>query len=448
MSAVFYRDFGTEYPLAARGAGMYLFDANGKPYLDMSGGAAVSPVGHGNERVVAAVREQASALAFAHTAFFTNEPQEALAERLAARFSESGARVCFLSGGSEANETAMKLAWQYWLARGQRSKQVVISRQFSYHGSTLGALSVSGSRFRRTAFEGVLHDWPRIAPCYAYRHQEPGESEEVYGRRAADALEAAILQAGPDNVAAFIAEPVVGATLGAVPAVPGYLRRIRDICDQYEVLFIADEIMCGAGRTGTYFAHATDDVVPDLVTLAKGIGGGYQPLGAVLMRRAIADGIEAGGAFASGHTYIGHATACAAGLAVQQCLDEDGLLERVAPLGEAFRNALLERMGDHPLVGDIRGRGLFVGVELVADGDDRTPIPAAARVPARLKAAAMEHGLICYPGGGTANGVDGAHVLFAPPFVLQKTHIDECCERFAATLDRVSETMTPEGATA
>ena len=448
MSAVFYRDFGTEYPLAVRGAGMYLFDAGGKRYLDMSGGAAVSPVGHANERVVAAVCEQVSALAFAHTAFFTNEPQEALAERLATRFSESGARVCFLSGGSEANETAMKLAWQYWLARGQRSKRVVISRQFSYHGSTLGALSVSGSRFRRTAFEGVLHDWPRIAPCYAYRYRQPGESEEVYGQRAADALETAILQAGPDNVAAFIAEPVVGATLGAVPAVPGYLRRIRDICDQYEVLFIADEIMCGAGRTGTYFAHAADDVVPDLVTLAKGIGGGYQPLGAVLMRRAIADGIEAGGAFASGHTYIGHATACAAGLAVQRCLDEDGLLERVAPMGEAFRNALRERIGDHALVGDIRGRGLFVGVELVADRGDRTPIPAVARVPARLKAAAMENGLICYPGGGTADGIDGAHVLFAPPFVLQQTHIDECCERFAATLDSVLETTMPEEATA
>lgn len=448
MSAVFYRDFGTEYPRAVRGSGMYLFDAEGKRYLDMSGGAAVSPVGHGNERVVAAVRDQVRELAFAHTAFFTNEPQEALAKRLTERFAEPGARVCFLSGGSEANETAMKLVWQYWLARGQRSKRIVISRQYSYHGSTLGALSVSGSRFRRRAFEGVLHDWPRIAPCYAYRHRERDETEEAYGERAAAALEAAILAAGAENVAAFIAEPVVGATLGAVPAVTGYLARIRTICDRYDVLLIADEIMCGAGRTGTYFAHAADGVVPDLVTLAKGVGGGYQPLGAVLMRGAIAQGIEAGGSFASGHTYIGHATACAAGLAVQRCLDEDGLLARVAPMGDAFREALHLRFGDHPQVGDIRGRGLFVGLEFVADRGSRTPIPAAMRLPARLKAAAMHNGLICYPGGGTADGADGAHVLLAPPFVLQQTHIEEFCDRFASALESAFESMKPERATA
>ncbi len=442
MSAVFYRDFGAAYPQAVRGSGMYLFDAEGRRYLDMSGGAAVSPVGHANKRVVAAVREQVRELAFAHTAFFTNRPQEALAERLAARFSEAGARVCFLSGGSEANETAMKLSWQYWRASGRRSKRVVISRQSSYHGSTLGALSVSGSRFRRASFEGVLHDWPRIAPCYAYRHREPGESEEAYGRRVADELETAILAVGAENVAAFIAEPVVGATLGAVPAVTGYLQRIRSICDQYDVLFIADEVMCGAGRTGTYFAHAADAVVPDLVTLAKGVGGGYQPLGAVLMRGKIAEGVEAGGSFASGHTYIGHATACAAGLAVQECLDEEGLLGHVPVQGDAFRSALVERFGAHPFVGDIRGRGLFVGIEFVLDRSARTPIPATDRVPARLKAAAMESGVICYPGGGTADGVNGAHVLFAPPFILESAHIDECCERFSTALDSVFATAT------
>ena len=436
MTAVFYRDFGTEYPLAVSAEGMYFVDANQRRYLDMSGGAAVSPVGHGNPRVIEAIRQQASRLAFAHTAFFTNEPQEALAESIANRFAEPGARVYFVSGGSEANETAMKLVWQYWRAAGRAQKTVVISREFSYHGNTLGALSVSGS-FRRRAFEAVLHDWPRVPPCYAYRHQDPNETEEAYGERAADALEQAIVATGPSEVAAFIAEPVVGATLGAVPAVGGYLRRVREICDRHDVLFIADEIMCGSGRTGTYFAHEVDGVVPDIVTLAKGIGGGYQSLGAAVVRRKVAETVAAGGAFASGHTYIGHATACAAGLAVQRCLDEDGLLSRVGPAGETLRNALASSFADHPHVGDIRGRGLFVGVEFVERRSDRKPFAASCALPSRLKAAALRHGLICYPGGGTANGVDGAHVLLAPPYIIEQEHIDEFVYTFRAVLDEV-----------
>lgn len=436
MSAVFYRDFGVEYPLAVAAEGMYFVDANERRYLDMSGGAAVSPVGHGNPRVIEAICQQASRLAFAHTAFFTNEPQEALAEKIASRFGEPGARVYFVSGGSEANETAMKLVWQYWRAAGRSQKTIVISREFSYHGNTLGALGVSGN-FRRRAFESVLHDWPRIPPCFAYRYQDPSESEQDYSERAAEALEEAILATGPAEVAAFIAEPVVGATLGAVPAVHGYLRRVREICDRHDVLFIADEIMCGSGRTGTYFAHEVDGVVPDIVTMAKGIGGGYQPLGAAVVRRKVAETVANGEPFASGHTYIGHATACAAGLAVQQSLDEDGLLERVGPAGRALRSALASRFGEHPHVGDIRGRGLFVGIEFVERRSDRKPFAASSALPSKLKSAALRRGLVCYPGGGTANGVDGAHVLLAPPFIIEQEHIDEFVHKFEAVLDDV-----------
>ena len=411
MTAVFYRDLGADYPLAVAAQGMHIVDADGRRYLDMSGGAAVSPVGHGNPRVIAAIREQVGRLAFAHTAFFTNEPQESLAAMIASRFAEPGARVYFVSGGSEANETAMKLVWQYWHAAGRSQKTIVISRDCSYHGNTLGALSVSGNS-RRRVFDPVLHDWPRIPPCYAYRYQGRNETEAAYGQRAADELEQAIVAAGPSVVAAFIAEPVVGASLGAVPAVDGYLRRVREICDRYEVLFVADEIMCGSGRTGTYFAHELDGVVPDIVTLAKGIGGGYQPLGAAVVRRKVVEALTEGESFASGHTYIGHATACAAGLAVQQCLDEDGLLERVSSAGDRLRTALTSSFSEHPYVGDIRGRGLFVGVEFVKRRSDKAPFAASFALPSKLKAAALRHRLICYPGGGTANGVDrGARAL-------------------------------------
>ncbi|MFQ6006578.1 MAG: aminotransferase class III-fold pyridoxal phosphate-dependent enzyme, partial [Woeseia sp.] len=345
MSSVFYRDPGHDYPVAVRGEGMYLYSGAGDQYLDMSGGAAVSALGHGHETVTRAVRNQVDKLAFAHTAFFTNEPQEALADRIASRFPEQGARLYFTSGGSEANETALKLAWQYWRAVGRPEKTVVISRQFSYHGNTMGALSVTGNLSRRVNYESVLHDWPRIAPCYAYRHQHSGETDVEYGRRAAAELRAAIDVTGADNVAAFIAEPVVGATLGAVPPVEGYFHDIRRICDEKEILLITDEVMCGSGRTGTFFAHAQDNVLPDIVTMAKGLGGGYQPIAATLVRKHVVEALTASGGFAHGHTYIGHATACAAGLAVQRCLDEQDLLTSVCAKGHELFDVLQMTIG-------------------------------------------------------------------------------------------------------
>jgi adenosylmethionine-8-amino-7-oxononanoate aminotransferase len=415
--------------MAVRGEGMYLYDSDGKQYLDMSGGAAVSCLGHGHADVVRAVQEQAGKLAFAHTAFFTNEPQEDLAARLANRFSEKGAKVWFTSGGSESNETALKMAWQYWRAQGQPDKTIIISRQFSYHGGTLGATSVSGSVFRRAPYERVLHDWPRISPCYAWRHQGDLETEYEYGQRMAAELDEAIRLAGAENVAAFIAEPVVGATLGVVPAVPGYFSEIRRICDKHQVLFIADEVMCGSGRCGTFYAHEEDDVVPDLVTMAKGLGGGYVPIGGIIARKHVCDAIAKDpGGFAHGHTYIGHAICCAAGVAVQKCLDQ-GALASVSAKGEKLMQILRDRFQDHPAVGDVRGRGLFIGMEFVADRETKTAFPLEDKIPAKLKAAAMSNGLICYPGGGTVDGRLGAHILLAPPFIAEEQHFEELADK-------------------
>ncbi len=438
MSSVCYRDLGATYPLAARGQGMYLYSESGDQYLDMSGGAAVSCLGHGHEAVVAAVQEQVSDLAFAHTAFFTNTSQEALAERLASRFSEPGARVYFSSGGSEANETALKLAWQYWEALGRPEKTIVISRQFSYHGNTLGALSVTGNLSRRAHYERVLHDWPRIGPCYAYRHQNAGESDKDYGIRAAGELEHAIEETGADKVAAFIAEPVVGATLGAVASVDGYFREVRRICDEHDLLLIADEVMCGSGRTGSFFAHEQDDVIPDIVTMAKGLGGGYQPIAATLTRKHVSDAIASlPGGFEHGHTYIGHATACAAAVAVQECLDEQDLLANVVAMGGELFDVLRSTLGNHPHVGDIRGRGLFAGIEIVANRETKEPFPADDKLASKIKAAAMDAGLICYPGGGSVDGKRGAHILLAPPFIVERKHLDEAAGKLNTIFDSV-----------
>jgi adenosylmethionine-8-amino-7-oxononanoate aminotransferase len=435
VTSVLYRDPRSTYPQAVSASGMYLYDDAGRAYLDMSGGAAVCSVGHGHAGVIAAIQAQAASLAFAHTAFFTNAPQEELARRISARFAESDARVFFTAGGSEANETALKLAWFYWQALGQKRKSLIVSRKYSYHGNTLGALSVSDSRARRAPLAGVLHDWPRIAPCYAYRHQHADETAEAYGLRAARELEGVIEASGPENVAAFIAEPVVGASLGVVPAVAGYFREIRRICDRYDVLLICDEIMCGSGRTGTFFAHETDGIVPDLVTLAKGIGSGYQPLGATLARQRVWEVIrDAPEALVHGHTYVGHALACAAGVAVQDAFDQGGMLARVDSAGELLFTALRESIGEHAHVGDIRGRGLFAGIEIVADRETREPFAAAQRVASRIKTAAMDAGLIIYPGSGSVDGVRGAHILVAPPFIAEQQHFDELGDKLQRVL--------------
>lgn len=439
MGSVFYRNPTHVYPTAVRGEGVYLYDADGRQYLDGSGGAAVSSLGHARKEVIEAIRSQLDAMTFAHTAFFTNDPQERLADELRDRFGDPASRVYFLSGGSEANETAIKLARQYWLSRGENGKHIVISRRQSYHGNTLGALSVTGHAKRREPYAPLLRDWPRIQPCYAYRHRRDGEDEEQYAVRAARELQAAIDSVGAENVSAFIAETVVGASLGAVPACPGYFEEIRRICDRNNVLLILDEVMAGCGRTGSYFAFEQEGIRPDIVTLAKGLGGGYLPIGAAVCAGSVHDTIVAEtGTFTHGHTYVGHATSCAAALAVLSVIEKENLLTRVSELGLYLRQQLGAGLHDHPHVGDIRGRGLLIGIELVRDRQSREPVAAGLGLPAAIKNAAMANGLICYPGGGTADGRDGAHVLLAPPYISEKAHLDELIEKLVSTLDSLS----------
>ena len=436
MTRILHRSTRQAYPTAVAGDGPYIIDQDGKRYLDASGGAAVSCLGHSRRDVVEAIQAQLDRLPYAHTAFFTNQPSEELAERLIGHAPDGLAHIYFVSGGSEANETALKLARQAAVERGERQRTQIVARHQSYHGNTLGALGASGNPGRRALYGPLLADNVHfIDPCYAYRHQGAGESDAEYARRAADQLEAKLLELGPDNVLAFIAEPVVGATLGAVPAVDGYLKRIREICDRHGVTLILDEVMCGMGRTGTLYACRQDGVAPDLLTCAKGLGAGYQPVGAVLMSEAIYDAIAAGsGAFQHGFTYIGHPTACAGALAVQRAIERDDLLANVAGQGEKLRADLTAHFGDHPHVGDIRGRGLFVGVELVAERASKTPFDPAQKLNARIKSAAFQRGLICYPGGGTVDGSRGDHVLLAPPYILDDAHRGELVEKLAAAL--------------
>jgi adenosylmethionine-8-amino-7-oxononanoate aminotransferase len=434
VSSVFYREPLHHYPSIHRGEGVYLYDRDGRQYLDGSGGAAVSAVGHGHPAVIAAIRDQLESCAYAHTAFFTNAPQERLAGILAERFPEPSARVYFVSGGSEANETAIKLARQYWMARGQERKRLFVSRQQSYHGNTLGALSLSGNPGRQQLFGPLLHDWPKVLPCYEYRHRRDDEPAEAYGQRAAASLLEAIRTHGAENIAAFFAETIVGATLGAVTASPGYFRAVADICAQHEILLILDEVMAGCGRSGSYFAFEQEGVVPDIVTVAKGIAGGYQPLGAAIVRAAIHEEIVARyGGFAHGHTYAGHATACA-GVAVASVIEGDKLLDNVQSMGRLLRTRLASAFRNHPHVGDIRGRGLFTGIELVVERLTKTPPSASLGLPGRLRNEAMARGLVCYPGGGSANGRDGAHILLAPPFIYTEDNVDELVARLGRVL--------------
>ena len=421
-----------------RGEGIRLFDRHGRGYIDASGGAAVSCLGHGHPDVLAATRKQLDELAYAHSSFFTTQACEDLADFLAQRAPADLDHVYFVSGGSEAVEAALKLARQYFVEKGEGSRRHFIARRQSYHGNTLGALAIGGNAWRREPFLPLLVEAHHVSPCYAYRDQRPDESEEQYAQRLADELDARIRELGPGNVAAFVAETVVGATAGVLPPVRTYLRRVREVCDRHGVLLIFDEVMSGMGRTGHLYACAEDGVAPDILTIAKGLGGGYQPIGAMLASRRIYDTIVGGsGFFQHGHTYMGHATACAAALAVQRVIERDGLLRNVRERGEQLRASLRQALDDHPNVGDIRGRGLFVGVEFVADKASKEALDPARRTHAALKKRAMENGLLMYPMGGTVDGVRGDHVLLAPPFIRDEADIEEIAGRFSATVREV-----------
>ena len=438
MTHVFHRNPRDAYPVAVRGEGAYLIDRDGRRYLDASGGAAVSCLGHSDAAVVKAIQDQLAKLPFAHTSFFTNEPMEALADALISRAPAPMEKVYFVSGGSEAIEAALKLARQYFVEKGEPQRQYLIGRRQSYHGNTLGALAVGGNAWRRKQFEPLLVEARHVSPCYAYRGRQAGESEVNYGERLAAELEAEIAQLGGERVIAFVAETVVGATLGAVPPVSGYFRRVGEVCDRHGILLILDEVMCGMGRCGTLYAFEQEGVMPDLVTVAKGLGAGYQPIGATLLGKHVYDAIVSGsGFFQHGHTYLGHAAACAGALAVQRRLHDDGLLARVTPLGALLERKLRAAFGGHPHVGDIRGRGLFWGIELVAERSAKLPFDPKLRVHAKLKKEALRAGLMCYPMGGTLDGVQGDHVLLAPPFIVEERQLDELVSKLGAALDAV-----------
>ncbi|AKS46953.1 hypothetical protein SAMN05444287_2077 [Octadecabacter temperatus] len=438
MSHVFPRNAKSLPPMGFSGTGVYLTDTDGKQYIDGSGGAAVSCLGHSDTDVIHAIKEQLDTMAFAHTSFLTSRPAEKLADKLTEHAPKGLERVYFVSGGSEAVEAALKLARQYYVELGQPKRSKIIARRQSYHGNTLGALAVGGNEWRRAPFAPLLMDVSHIAPCYAYREQLDGENEADFGLRMANELEAEILRLGADQVMAFVAEPVVGATLGAVPAAEGYFKRIREICDQYGVLLILDEVMCGMGRTGTLFACEQDDISPDICTIAKGLGAGYQPIGATLCTAEIYEVILQGsGFFQHGHTYVGHPTACAAGLAVVDKLTS-GVVDGVTAKGELLMGMLRYSLGKHPNVGDIRGRGLFVGIEFVKDRETKECLDPALKFNAKLKKAAFANGLICYPMGGTVDGVHGDHVLLAPPFISTTDHLGEIVLKLTAAIDAVT----------
>src|SRR5262245_7522984 len=444
MNHVFHRNPKHRYPVAVAGDGPYLIDANGKRYLDGSGGAAVSCLGHSDPDVRGAIEAQAKRLAFAHTSFFTNEAMEALADELIRHAPAGMARVYFVSGGSEAMEAALKLARQYFVEIGEPQRRHVIARLQSYHGNTLGALSAGGNIWRRKQFEPLLVDVSHVSPCYAYRGKQAGETDEAYGKRLVAELEVEIARLGPRNVIAFVAETVVGGTLGAVPPVPGYFRGVRELCDRHGILLVLDEVMCGMGRTGTLYACEQEAVAPDLIAVAKGLGAGYQPIGALLANAKVYDAVVRGsGFFQHGHTYLGHPIACAAALAVQRALHGRKLIPQVQRLGRALEARLRDRFGAHPHVGDIRGRGLFWGLELVAERGTKQPFDPAQRLNAKVKQRAMENGLLCYPMGGTLDGARGDHVLLAPPFIVSEAQLDELVEKLGRALDAAIAASLP-----
>lgn len=437
MTHILQRHCHSVLPTVTGGDGVFLFDNKGHHYLDGCGGAAVSCLGHSHTRVLSAIEAQLRTIPYAHTGFFTSPVAEALAARLADKAPGPLNHVYLVSGGSEAVEAALKMARQYFLEKGETTRTRFIARRQSYHGNTLGALGVGGNMWRKEPFSPLMQNGELIAPCYAYRDKRDNETHFEYGQRVANELEERLLAVGPETVIAFVAEPVVGATAGALVAEEGYFKRIREICDKYGILLILDEVMCGCGRTGTYFAYEQEGIVPDLVTMAKGLAAGYQPIGAVMIHDKIYDAIFHGtGYFQHGHTFMAHPLACAAACATLDAL-ESGVLSEVADKGEYLVNQLNQTFGDHPFVGDIRGRGLFIGMEFVENKPGKTPFDPFRPLHAEVKKTAMANGLMCYPMGGTIDGKRGHHVLLAPPFIIKEKEMDELVKRLAITLDHV-----------
>lgn len=442
MSHVFHRSLTASYPTAVAGDGVYIIDSNNKRYIDACGGAAVSCLGYSHQRLKEAITKQLDTLPFVHSSFFTTAVLEECAQELIADTNSVMSHVYFVCGGSEAIEASIKMARQYFVDSNRPQKRYFIARKQSYHGNTLGALSLGGNEARKAPYKEILIDANHISACYEYRERQAGESAAEYGLRAANELEQEILRLGADNVAAFVAETVVGATAGCVPPVPGYFKRIREICDRYDVLLILDEVMAGMGRTGTLHAYQQEGITPDIQAVAKGIAAGYQSLGAVFTKSFIVEAIrKKSGFFQHGHTYIGHATAVAAGLATQRIIKEDNLLENINKQGEYLSKQLAERFADKPYFGDLRGRGLFRAIELVANRETKQPHDSSLPIAQRLRDKAMTNGLMCYPMAGTIDGKLGNHILLAPAYIIQAHEIDEIVDKLYHSVNSVMTSL-------
>ncbi|EAQ87937.1 hypothetical protein CHGG_04556 [Chaetomium globosum CBS 148.51] len=429
-SAVLHRDLGYDFLPLAGGEGNYLVLGDGRRIFDGSGGAAVGCIGWGNERVARAVMRQMMAIPYCSTVFYTTKVQEDICRYLVDSTNGNMSRAYIVNSGSEAMEAAVKLARQYFLELSptQNQRTRFISRKQSYHGITLGALAIGGHEYRRAKFEPLLmKNVSRVSPCNAFRGKKTGETDEEYVARLAKELDDEFQAVGPETVCAFVAEPVVGAALGCVPSIPGYFKAMQAVCRKYGALLILDEVMCGMGRTGTLHAWEQEGVVPDLQTIGKALGGGYQPVAGVLANRGVVDVLEKGSSvFVHGHTYQGHPAGCAAALEVQRIIREENLLENVRAMGELLSRRLQERLGAHPNVGNIRGRGLFWGIEFVADKKTMEAFPAGDRVALTIceRGLAKEYGISVYPGNGSADGINGDHIIISPAYNVRSEEIE------------------------
>jgi adenosylmethionine-8-amino-7-oxononanoate aminotransferase len=434
MSKLLYKEIITPPLIATSGNGLWIKDKSGKNYLDSCGGVAVSSLGYCHPRIQEAFVRESSRISWVHAGAFTNEPAEELAELLIKQ-SKGLSKAIFLSSGSDAVELALKLAYQYHRERGVDTKKLIVSRQQSYHGSSLKLLNISGNKIRRKAYENIMHDTPLVSACYAYRECKAHESEQDYCDRLVSEFENTIVEHGPNNIAAFVMETVVGSTSGAVPPVEGYLKKIKAICQKYDILLILDEVMAGLGRTGKQFAYLDDNALPDMVVVGKGLAAGYQPISAVLVGESIVETLYLGsGVVESGQTHTNHPFASSIALEVQKTITEENLLDNVQKRGNQLKDLLNTALKYSDNIGDVRGRGLFVGVELVKSKDTKAPIDQPFELSKAIKLKALEFGLLTYPGAGTIDGVNGNHVLFAPPFVANEGDIIEIVDRFDRAL--------------
>ena len=437
MSHIVHRSLRTDPPVAVRGSGLYLYDSAGREIIDGSGGAAVACLGHGHPKVLEAMKAQIDKVCYAHTSLFSCESAEQLADMMVGHAPGGLTHAYFCSSGSEGNEAAIKMARQYFLEIGQPQRTKYIARRQSYHGNTLGALAAGGNAMRRAPYQPILSGaFSHVSPCYAYRDRRDDESDEQYVARLAAELEAEFQRLGPDTVIAFMAETVVGATLGCVAALPGYFKAVREVCDRHGALLILDEVMSGVGRTGTLHAWEQEGIAPDIQIIAKGLGGGFQPIGGILVSGRVIAGLAAGsGAFMHGHTYQAHPVACAAAVAVQQVIREENLLENVRNMGKVLEDRLVERLGNHRNIGDIRGRGLFWAVEFVRDRGTKEIFDPGLKLNERVKKEAFDRGLACYPMGGTIDGKRGDHAILAPPYIATAAQIDTIVSIFGDAVE-------------